>query len=166
MAPITEHPIMNADERQVILFSSKSKNYSFLSNFYISEMTIDGRLYNHVEGYYQSRKFVGINNSAVEHIRNITSPMACKKIGGSYPMTEDRKRQWDNGVKDTVMRQAVYTKFITNSELSKRLIETEDNVLIENNHNDTYWGGGRDGKGENKLGRILMDVRDLLQNIC
>lgn len=166
MAPIMEHPIINDDERERILFSSKSKKYSFLSNFYINEMNIDGKIYYHVEGYYQSRKFIGINNSAVEHIRNITSPMACKKVSQSYMITENKKKEWEEGIRDIVMKQAVYTKFITNSELSKRLIETGNSILIENNHNDTYWGGGKDGKGENNLGKILMDVRDVLQNIC
>lgn len=129
-------------------------------------MTIDGKLYYHVEGYYQSHKFVGINNSAVEHIRNVTSPMACKKIGKSYVITDNKMKEWEEGTRDIVMKQAVYTKFITNSELSRKLIETGDSILIENSHSDTYWAGGKDGKGENKLGKILMDVRHLLQNIC
>lgn len=166
MAPIVEHPIVTESEKQKVLFSSRSKNYSFLSNFYISEITIDGKVYYHVEGYYQSRKFVGINNSAIEHIRNVASPMACKKISSSYIMNEDRIKEWTGGVRDIVMKQAVYSKFITNSELSKKLIETGDSILIENNPSDSYWAGGKDGKGENKLGKILMEVRSLLQNIC
>ena len=165
MTQINEHPIMSGDEREKILFSSRSKYYSFLSNFYYSEFTIDGKVYNHVEGYYQSRKFIGIDDTAAKHIRSIVSPMACKKAGNSYIMSKDRKEEWEKGVRIIVMRQAVYTKFITNSELSKKLLDTQDILLIENSPNDSYWGGGKDGKGENELGKILMEVRQLLRSI-
>ena len=165
MSGIIEHPLMSDDKQEKILFSSRSKNYSFLSNFYFSEMTIDGKVYHHVEGYYQSRKFIDINNNAVEHIRNVASPMACKKIAYSYTMPNDKKESWDNNIKDIIMKQAVYTKFITNSDLTKKLLDTGNAILVENNLSDNYWAGGKDGKGQNKLGKMLMELRGILQNI-
>ena len=36
--------------------------------------------------------------------------------------------------------------------------------LVEHTPNDNYWGdGGYDGKGQNKLGVLLMDVRHVLR---
>jgi len=153
---------MSGNQSNNIKFSLRTKKYSFLSNFYDCEIIIDSRRYNHVEGYYQSRKFTGINENAVKHISNVLSPIVCKKIAYSYIMSEERKQEWNSGLKDKVMRQAVYTKFITNSELSKQLAETGDSILIENNPNDTYWAAGKDGKGENHLGKILMEIRQLI----
>ena len=41
------------------------------------------------------------------------------------------------------------------------LLSTGNQVLIEHS-NDRYWGDGLDGTGQNKLGKILMEVRDKL----
>ena len=44
------------------------------------------------------------------------------------------------------------------------LLETNTKELIEgNNHGDTYWGIVN-GKGENMLGKLLMEVRSELQH--
>lgn len=44
-----------------------------------------------------------------------------------------------------------------------KLIATGDSQLIEGNTwGDTYWGVCR-GKGQNKLGKLLMKVRDIIQ---
>ena len=47
-------------------------------------------------------------------------------------------------------------------ELRTKLADTEDEELIEGNTwNDTYWGVCR-GVGENHLGKLLMEVREML----
>ena len=57
----------------------------------------------------------------------------------------------------------VNAKFSTNESLKKRLLETGDEELIEGNTwNDTYWGVCK-GVGLNKLGEILMRVREELK---
>lgn len=35
-------------------------------------------------------------------------------------------------------------------------------LIVEKSTNDYNWGCGKDGSGKNMLGRILMDVRELL----
>jgi predicted NAD-dependent protein-ADP-ribosyltransferase YbiA (DUF1768 family) len=35
---------------------------------------------------------------------------------------------------------------------------------VENSPIDYYWGCGKDGSGKNKLGQILMEVREILRN--
>jgi len=42
------------------------------------------------------------------------------------------------------------------------LLDTRPAYLIENSPSDKYWGCGRDGSGQNKLGVLLMQVRDEL----
>ena len=37
-------------------------------------------------------------------------------------------------------------------------------MLIEHTKNDSYWADGGDGSGLNKLGKILMKVREKLRN--
>jgi ribA/ribD-fused uncharacterized protein len=149
---------------QKILFNARAKNYSFLSNDYISDITIDGKLYNHVEGYFQSSKHMGINDNLAERLRCILSPIVCKKISEKQFITDDKQVKWDQGYKLIVMKRAVLTKFITDQDLAKKLISTGTNELIYNAPDDDYWGNGTDDKGSNVLGNVLMETRDVIKN--
>ena len=77
----------------------------------------------------------------------------------SLPLRTD----W-NQVKDAVMRKAVIQKFRTHANIREILLATEDEVLVEDSPIDYYWGCGKDGSGQNKLGQILMEVRAFLRN--
>lgn len=66
-------------------------------------------------------------------------------------------------VKDVIMYEVVYAKFLQNTNLQQALRDTHDQVLIEAAEADPYWGWGCSRIGENKLGRILMAVRTSLR---
>ena len=54
-------------------------------------------------------------------------------------------------------------KFKPGSELAGKLLNTGDAELVEGNHwGDRYWGVC-DGEGQNKLGKLLMQVRGELR---
>jgi ribA/ribD-fused uncharacterized protein len=72
------------------------------------------------------------------------------------------RRDWE-GVKDQVMLQAVRTKFAQHDDLRATLLDTGDALLVEHTANDSYWGDGGDGSGKNRLGQILMQVREELR---
>ena len=56
-----------------------------------------------------------------------------------------------------------FSRFSLNSELREKLIATGDKELIEGNHwNDRFWGVCR-GKGQNHLGKLLMELREILK---
>jgi hypothetical protein len=57
------------------------------------------------------------------------------------------------------MRQALLAKFTQYSELRDLLLATGDAEIVEHSRNDSYWADGGDGKGHNKLGKLLMQVR-------
>jgi N-glycosidase YbiA len=69
---------------------------------------------------------------------------------------------WD-AVKDEVMYGAVKRKFELHPELKAMLLATGDEELIESAPTDAYWGVGRDGTGQNKLGKIIARIRDELR---
>jgi len=46
--------------------------------------------------------------------------------------------------------------------LRETLLATGDSTIVEHTKNDAYWGDGGDGTGKNRLGEILMLVRELL----
>lgn len=70
---------------------------------------------------------------------------------------------WEE-VKDEVMLQALRMKFSQNPKIAKELLATGDAILIEHTRNDDYWADGGDGSGKNKLGLLLMQVREELKN--
>jgi predicted NAD-dependent protein-ADP-ribosyltransferase YbiA (DUF1768 family) len=60
------------------------------------------------------------------------------------------------------MYEEVSLKFYVYKNLGDMLLSTGDELLIEGNTwGDTYWGVDlKTGIGENKLGKILMKVRE------
>jgi len=81
-------------------------------------------------------------------------------------MGRDRKhplrRDWEQ-VKDEIMQQGVLRKFETHADIREILLATGDELIVENSPIDYYWGCGKDGNGKNRLGEILMAVREILR---
>ena len=97
-----------------------------------------------------------------EKIRQIASPMDAALEGRDRqnPLIPD----WEK-VKDEVMLQALRMKFNQHPEIAKGLLATGDAILIEHTQNDAYWADGGDGSGKNRLGLLLMQVREELKNL-
>ena len=96
-----------------------------------------------------------------EKIRQIASLMDAALEGRNRqnPLRPD----WED-VKDEVMLLPLRMKFSQNPEIAKELLATGDAILIEHTRNDDYWADEGDGSGKNKLGLLLMQVREELKN--
>lgn len=128
-------------------------DYWFLSNMYVSPITYKGIKYLCVEGAFQAQK---CPERALEftHLRGFEA----KKLGKTVKLRKD----WED-VRVPIMLELLEIKF-SKPELQKKLIDTGDIELIEDNEwRDTFWGKYH-GKGINMLGRLLMIVRDELQD--
>ncbi|MBC1611668.1 DUF1768 domain-containing protein, partial [Listeria welshimeri] len=66
---------------------------------------------------------------------------------------------WES-MKDEVMLKAIRAKVEQHSEVKEILLSTGNAILVEHTEKDNYWGDGGDGSGKNRLGKILMKVRD------
>lgn len=156
--------------KQVIKFCSPRGEYGFLSNFsYHSfeteEFSAKSCSYYKVvwktsEHYYQAMKFVGTDWQYSKRVRLANTPSEAARLGRdrSYPLRLD----WEH-VKEIIMRRALMAKFIQNPEIKKALIDTGNATLVEHRKADSYWGDGGNGTGKNRLGIILMEVRDYLK---
>ena len=130
-------------------------DYYFLSNMYECPVTLDIRTYKCAEAAFQAYKtewsnekdqFLGLNG------------YEARKLGRSVKL----RKNWDK-LKDSIMYYVVLHKFIENADLAEKLLATGDEELVEiNTWNDTYWGVCN-GKGANRLGHILMAVREFLK---
>ena len=131
--------------------------YRFLSNFYPAVVEFEGITYPHVEGAYQSAKTKDMNER--RRIAAIADPAEAKRAGRALKYRDD----WEQ-VKFDVMETCVRYKFTHHPELRDKLLATGDAVLEEgNNWGDRIWGVV-DGVGENRLGKLLMKVRDELRH--
>lgn len=73
---------------------------------------------------------------------------------------------WDR-IKEDVMRTCLLQKFSEpGSDLYAKLLGTDNKTLIEGNTwHDTFWGvDTATGKGQNKLGKMLMEIRSQLKH--
>ena len=94
-------------------------------------------------------------------VRLLDNPMKAAEMGRdrSLPLRKD----WEE-VKDAVMEKAVMEKFKQNKEIREVLLSTDKESIVEKTTDDYYWGCGKDGSGQNKLGKTLMRVREKLRS--
>lgn len=62
------------------------------------------------------------------------------------------------------MLKGLRAKFSQHKELKELLLSTGDATLVEHTARGRIWGDGGDGSGENRLGRLLMQVREELRS--
>lgn len=131
--------------------------YYFLSNFYSAPVLYDGIKYNNNEAAFQAQKTLDLN---LRKNFSTLEPNTAKARGRKIKLRED----WED-VKDQIMYEICLAKFSQNENLKNLLLSTNNEKLIEgNNWNDTYWGVSY-GVGKNKLGMILMKIRNELINL-
>lgn len=138
------------------MINSFTGEYYFLSNFYMVPVTYNGLNYTNNEAAFQAQK----TKSHRQKIKLFVGadPSTAKKQGKSIELRPD----WEE-IKDDVMYEVVYAKFSQNPELKEKLLATGSEYLEEGNTwGDMTWGTV-DGVGENRLGKILMRVREELK---
>ncbi len=141
-----------------IYFYSKSVDYFEFSNFSPHGVELEDLWWPTVEHFFQAQKFE--DAAYRERIRRAHSPKDAKQLGRTraLPILSD----WDTK-RDDVMLEAIRRKFGTHKTVRELLLSTGDEELVENAPGDFYWGCGRTGTGQNKLGKILMQVRGELR---
>lgn len=139
-------------------YSSRGKHGCF-SNFSRHPITVDGKVYPTTEHYYQSKKFEGTKYE--EQVRLSKGPKAAAKLGRNRKLP--LRKDWEQ-VKDDVMRDALHAKFNQHDQCKETLLGTDNVYLFEDSPIDYYWGVGKSGTGKNRLGVLLMELREHLKN--
>ena len=128
--------------------------YRFLSNFFPVDVVLDGEAYPSVEHAYQAAKLSPSDAVGRDAIRCAATPGQAKRLGSNAVP----RAGWDD-MKVAIMRDLLRQKF-TRPDLAARLLTTGDADLIEGNSwGDRFWGQSPVGDGENRLGRLLMEIR-------
>jgi ribA/ribD-fused uncharacterized protein len=139
-----------------IRFYRPTGAHGFLSNYFRWRIRLDGRDWDTVEHFYQAAKFAGQADWA-ERIRLSPTPDAAKSLARDHRC--HWRPDWDAAVKEEVMRRALEAKFAS-PLLLRELLSTGDAKLVEDSPTDRFWGQSPDGKGLNRLGELLMELRE------
>ena len=144
-----------------------------LSNFFECNLTVAGESYHSVEQFYQMNKAQTAGDEhSVARILAAKTPLECKNLGDKVKLGT-KAALWDKSCLN-IMRLALQQKIAQNDVVRKFLVDTGTKQLGEANGNDTFWGTGialsklnsanpANWRGENKLGLLLMELRETLK---
>ena len=141
------------------IFLSRYDDNELLGSFAACPFDLDNATWPSSEHYFQAMKF---NDASLrEAIRHAASAKEAQQMGRKRNMRKHMRDDWSN-VKTTVMTRAIYIQCRSDDDKAQALLGTGGVQIIENHGYDYYWGCGRDRRGANHFGKVLMNVRNKL----
>ena len=137
-----------------IYFYHLENSYGCFSNFSDHSFYLDNKIWKTSEHYFQAQKF--IETVHLDEVHQASTPRKAFDIGRDRNLP--RRKDWEE-VKEDVMMKALEAKFRAHKDIFKILIDTGDSEIVEDSPFDAYWGIGRSGNGKNRLGVLLMELR-------
>lgn len=149
----------------------------YLSNYFMTQIVVEGLPYKSVEHYYQAIKFP-INSPIYNEIIQASTADEARRIATQNASSASLGN--DNEMANR-MKYALWAKFVDQdgspTYLGLQLLDTGEQPLIEGNkrfkNSDKRWGAEIDFSqmpqrailtGKNLLGKLLMDLRDILHD--
>jgi len=96
-----------------------------------------------------------------EAIRVASDPVKARQLAADASHAQALRADWET-VQESVLLDALRAKFQQNRGLLELLKSTGSRPLVEDTV-DAYWGVGRTGKGKNRMGKLLEQVREELK---
>jgi ribA/ribD-fused uncharacterized protein len=161
--PIDTHLTSTKSEGDATLFSG---TFSKLSNLHLRPIELDGVQWHSVEHYVQYNKAEGAGDTRrAREIRMTSDPLDAMAVGRRVKPGDSWKKKGPE-----VMRKAQIAKF--SQPAMKVVLQNTRRVIMEATK-DKHWGIGvslndkdvmnsRKWVGENLVGKMLMEVRELL----
>jgi ribA/ribD-fused uncharacterized protein len=137
----------------------KLGEYAGFLNISRHGFNLDGYKWKTVEHYFQASKYVHIPQY-YNLIKNCSTPNKAIALGLSLDI--HIRKDWES-VKEDVVRSALLAKFKTHVALSQLLVKSGFEMIIVSSENDSYWGVVNHKNGYNRLGVLLMELRNILQ---
>ena len=153
----------------IICFHNPDEENGFLSNWYLSDFSINGISFTSMEQYMMHQKAVCFQDENItEQILATKDVAKIKELGRCVSGYND---QYWNGVRQIIVYEGLFAKFTQNELLKKQLKDTQNAILAECAVKDCIWGIGLSmndsnrlkpklWKGQNLLGFALMMVRN------
>ncbi len=140
------------------VYVSRNDPLDLLSSYSKHGFELDGASWPSVEHYYQAMKFE--SDGLRKAIMDAGHPAKAEEL--AVKNKKAIRKDWKQ-VKEIYMTRGIYIKCRTHTEAADALLATGGQRIVETSQYDYYWGCGRDGRGHNIYGKVLMAVRDKLQ---
>jgi ribA/ribD-fused uncharacterized protein len=127
-----------------------------LNNWSANAVKIWGQTFPTVEHGFHYKKFNETAPEVAAEILAAPSPWAAMQIERNY---KDKRRNDWQAVKIDIMTELVRAKVVQNDDVRECLLRTGNKAIVENSPWDSFWGIGAEGKGQNQMGKILMQIR-------
>lgn len=157
----------------MICFHNPDEENGYLSNWSLTEFTVDGITFSSMEQYMMYKKAVLFKDqTTAEKILQTDDVAEIKALGRTVQNFDDKV--WTKE-REGIVYRGVSEKFRQNPELAEKLEKTGKEIIAECAVKDRIWGIGLSmkdedrfctdkWKGQNLLGQILMRVRDEITN--
>ena len=164
----------SSDNKQdnVVCFHAPDEENGYLSNWFLSDFTLDGITFSSMEQYMMYQKAICFRDMEIASKILETKDVAVIKDLGRQVSGYD-ENTW-NGMRQIIVYEGLLAKFSQNIDLKNQLLATGDADLAECAIKDRIWGIGlsmsdpgrfdkKRWKGQNLLGYALMLVRKKLR---
>lgn len=132
--------------------------FHYLSPFSAHRIELWGEVFATVEHAYQASRL--IPSPERQRIVQAPSPLDAWREGQKYKTTPHLLvPDFD---KEAVMEELFRAKLAQHPDIGVILRETGDALLVKDHPFDAFWGTGPDGKGENRMGKLWMKLREEL----
>jgi N-glycosidase YbiA len=135
--------------------------YIYFSPYTAHAIEIDGVLFPTVEHAYQCQRYS--DQGIIDEIRAATSPVYAWEVSTKYKhlqIPEFRNEDY----KLEVMKKMMRLKAAQHADVRQALIDSGDKKIVKHivsyPPGDGFWDDGEDGRGENHMGRMWMEIRD------
>ncbi len=157
---------------QTVCFHNPNEENGYLSNWFLSKFTYEGREFSSVEQYMMYQKAMCFNDEKISaEILKTDDVAAIKALGRQVSGYDDNV--W-NGIRQITIYEGLLAKFSQNETLKQQILAKGDATLAECAVRDRIWGTGLSmtdpdrmdrakWRGQNLLGYALMMVREKLK---
>lgn len=142
----------------IYFYSDHEPTYAGFSNFSNHGFELDGYYWKTNEHFFQAQKYKG--TPYFEEARLMNTPKEVAYFGRKYPLPDGWREQ-----RYSVMKRGVLQKFRSHPDLLQLLLSTGTEEIVEDNPKDEIWANGKEGKGQNLFGKLLMEVRDYFRQV-
>ncbi len=146
---------LNYETREAAYFFTSALDP--LNNWSAHQVKLWDKVFPTSEHGYHWRKFFETAPDVAAQILAAPSPWAAKLIERVHQGKQST--DWDE-IKVSVMRELLVAKLAQNDDIRACLESTGRKTIVENSPWDSFWGAGPDGRGENMLGKLWMELRD------
>ncbi len=155
----------------IVCFHNPDEENGYLSNWYLSEFTVDNISFSSMEQYMMYKKAVCFEDKeTAAQILATNNTAEIKALGRLVANYNDH--MW-NGVRQIIVFKGLVAKFSQNNDLKQQLKATGTSLLAECAVNDKIWGIGLSmtdpqrldtskWEGQNLMGYALMMARNCL----